>query len=472
MKALETSFIDSLLHQLNSDQADGKEPFDEIFARYANPLNELTAESRASFWLYQKTETHLLCLACTEQDYSNKDNPCKIFQNENPNLFTEILKGRVLWQTPINPVDSLNEAFKEPFADYQTSSALFIPVHQQDEFLGGLLWEVKPAHFNEWQNEHFLLAFSILSLLKPILLNTKKECQENSSLQKATSAQGISNRLQLQELQNQLQSKSQRLDNVISELQATQAHLLETEKLVALGSLVAGVAHEVNTPIGVSITAVSHLNTLLYQFEKKYNDQTMKRRDLNDFIEVCHETFAILDNNLTRAAEMVKNFKVVAVNQANDLLEDVMLKQLLEALIQSLKHETKKKKVEFELDGPADTCIKSYSGSLYQIFTNLILNSVFHGFEDKQPGECAIQIQFKHQEGGVEIHYSDNGVGLSNEAKQHILEPFFTTKRQAGGSGLGMHIVHNLIKSKLHGEFEILEPTIGFACRMILPKHF
>lgn len=473
MTALETCFVDSLLNPLDSNQADLKESFDAVFARYANFIKTLIADSRISFWLYQKTDMQLLCLACTDYEYLNKDNPYKISQEEYPSLFVELLNRHVLWQTPVHQMDSLNKAFKEYFAGYQTSSALFVPVHQQEEFLGGLLWEIKPSNFNEWQNEHFLLAFSVLSLLKPFLLNANKNDQEQrNALEKSTSAQSISSRLQLQELQNQLQSKNQRLVNVISELQATQAHLLETEKLVALGSLVAGVAHEVNTPIGVSITAVSHLNTLLHQFEKKYTDQTMKRRDLNDFIEVCHETFSILDNNLTRAAEMVKNFKVVAVNQANDLLEDVMLKQLFEALIQSLKHETKKKKVEFELNGPADTCIKSYSGSLYQIFTNLILNSVFHGFEDKKPGECAIQIQFKYQDAGIEIYYSDNGVGLSNEAKQHILEPFFTTKRQAGGSGLGMHIVHNLIKSKLHGEFEILAPTIGFSCRMLLPKHF
>jgi two-component system NtrC family sensor kinase len=457
MAALDTDFANHLLSQMDTHPLLAHSSLEEQARATASFLASITPKTAVSFWIFNVESNALSCLLGLNDEQKSFATGFKITSESAGHILSTLMAGKLVQETQLETSNTLGKMVNDYFVPQGSFSALMLPIRHQDQLMGALLWESHDKDRTEWKMEQLVLALGQVCALKGAYFSF-------------TSSRTTPATTNLAELQKQLDSRTEQLDNVLAELRATQAHLLETEKLVALGNLVAGVAHEVNTPIGVSITAVSHMSTTLQQFKNAYQEQRMKRKDLDSFLDTCHETMEILDNNLARAAEMVKNFKIVAVNQANDVLEDIMLKQLMESLIKSLKHETKKKKVNIELKGPAETSLKSYSGSLYQIFTNLILNSVFHGFDTMEAGKCKIIIEFESNDQNIIINYSDNGVGLSEEARDHILEPFFTTKRKSGGSGLGMYIVNNLIVSKLHGQFSLVNSAKGFACRFTLPK--
>lgn len=460
MAALDVGFAEDFLKKLSDCTHTTPLPLEDQARATAALLSQYAADSAVSVWKFDEDHQSLACVVGLSPDQKAFSTSFRFTSNNAKNLIEELSQGKPLCVDDLSASPWFKQCVSDYFEPQNINSVIVLPICLNEHLLGAIFWEHRGQQQHEWQTEHLLIATTQIDALALSLSQNQAKPSPNVSED-------------TKDLRRELDSRKQELENALAELRTTQSHLLETEKLVALGNLVAGVAHEVNTPLGVSITAVSHLDTALSGFENTYQKQTMKRRDLEEFLEVCHETLEILHNNLSRAAEMIKNFKLVAVNQANDVLEDVMIKHLLEALLKSLKHETKKKRVVIELIGPADVSIKSYSGSLYQIFTNLILNSVIHGFDAMEPGECHIRIKFSQIEnGGAEIIYSDNGIGLSAEARQRILEPFFTTKRKSGGSGLGMYIVNNLIANKLHGSFTLLEPEQGFACKFRLPKHF
>ena len=239
----------------------------------------------------------------------------------------------------------------------------------------------------------------------------------------------------------------------VTELRSAQEMLLESEKLAALGSLVAGVAHEINTPIGICLTSSTLQKAGTEKIFESLNNDTLSKDDLTSYIELSLKTAELFENNIRRASDLIQNFKQIAVSQSHYKIEQFFLKGHVNNIITSIEPSLKDKQIQFNIDIKDTLSIKSYLGFYYEILINLINNSYIYGFEGKD--DCQISITAKPLNKGISIVYQDNGIGLSKEVQQHIFEPFFTTGRIKGGTGLGMSIIYNIVTGQLHGQLKI-----------------
>lgn len=251
-------------------------------------------------------------------------------------------------------------------------------------------------------------------------------------------------------LENIVKERTQDLESNMIKLQKTQDKLVESEKLAALGGLVAGVAHEVNTPLGISVTAASIIKEITQELNQAFADQTLSSAQFADLMERMSESTIMLEDNLNRGSKLIRDFKQTAVNQVSECRSHFVIHQVLDALISSLHPETRKVPVTPKISGSSSLSMSSLPGVLTQVLTNLIMNSINHAFADSSdPAE--ISISFYEQNGEIIFEYIDNGSGIEESLHQKIFEPFYTSKRGNGGSGLGLNLVFNLIHQKLAG---------------------
>ncbi len=255
-------------------------------------------------------------------------------------------------------------------------------------------------------------------------------------------------------------------------LHETQRDLVAAEKLAALGGLVAGIAHEINTPVGIGVTAASHLRETIEGFATLCAEGKLKRSDLDTLISSVLELNGIVEENLRRASSLIKSFKEVAVDQTAEDEREFFLKQYVNQVVISLSPNLRNRSIEISLDGIDESILlKTTPGPIAQIFTNLIMNSLVHAFDQDQSGK--IEIAAKHNSGVLEMTYSDTGKGIASENIEKIFNPFFTTKRSHGGSGLGMHLVYNIVTKKYLGQIKCeSEPNHGVVFHMSLHNVF
>ncbi len=259
------------------------------------------------------------------------------------------------------------------------------------------------------------------------------------------------------------------LEQSMERLRETQEQLVESEKLAALGGLVAGVAHEVNTPLGIAVTATSVIQETTHTLQQAFNQQSLTSHQFSELMTRLTQSGTMLEHNLNRAAKLVRDFKQTAVDQVSESRSEFGVKQVLDALIASLHPETRKVPVEPQLIGSDSLTMNSLPGVLTQIVSNLIMNSVHHAFT--QQTEPHITIELLEQGPNLQIHYRDNGDGIDKTLHTKIFEPFYTTKRGKGGSGLGLNLVFNLVKQKLKGELAFdSQPGMGVHFTLTLPK--
>jgi signal transduction histidine kinase len=257
----------------------------------------------------------------------------------------------------------------------------------------------------------------------------------------------------------------ERIQDKNKELELQYSYILETEKIASLGSLVAGVAHEINTPLGIGITTVSYLEKINNENRRKLAEGTMNKSDLKEFMEEINDSIDMLNINLGRAGELIKSFKKIAVDQSNESKVSFSLKENIDDVIMSLKHEFRNFSHQIFNECPKEIVINSFPGAFSQIFTNLIMNSLLHGFKDKEEGN--IYIAVSELNNIIKIVYTDDGGGIKEENLNRIFEPFYTTNRHGGGSGLGLHIVHNIVFQQLKGNIHC-ESGLGAGVKFII----
>jgi signal transduction histidine kinase len=254
---------------------------------------------------------------------------------------------------------------------------------------------------------------------------------------------------------NELKNTNQQLQDSLNRLQNTQQQMVEQEKMASLGSLVAGIAHEINTPIGIGITAISHLEHIIEQLEDPFRQGKLSKTLVENTISNLKECHNLVYYNLERAAQLVKSFKMVAVDQSSEDIRLFNLQKYTQDVVTSLGPELKKTQIMLELDINEHIHLYSFPGAFSQIFTNLIMNSIIHGFKELQHGTINITAnQIEHE---LVIDYRDNGCGIAKEIFDKIFDPFFTTNRNTGGSGLGTHIIYNIVTQALGGTIQLAE---------------
>jgi PAS domain S-box-containing protein len=253
-------------------------------------------------------------------------------------------------------------------------------------------------------------------------------------------------------------------------LRETQQSLIEAEKLAALGRLVAGVAHEVNNPVGISLTVASALERKTALFAAEVARGDLRRSSLNEFLETSRDASSQLVANLNRAAELITSFKQVAADRNYSDQRTFDLGDLTEQVVMSLRPGLRKHNLTLTVDCQPNLIMNSYPGPYGQVLTNLFLNSVAHAFPDGRPGAVDIQVRASGKD-NVEIIFSDNGCGMSLDVRRRAFDPFFTTRRDQGGTGLGLHIVYNIVTNRLGGRLDLdSEPGGGTRIQIILPR--
>ena len=274
-----------------------------------------------------------------------------------------------------------------------------------------------------------------------------------------------------QELEHRVQTRTAELEDANRNLESTlqslknaQSQLVESEKMAALGNLVAGVAHEINTPIGTGVTAASYVKEQTQEVEEVFARNRLTRDMARDYLQHMRESAGIILSNLERAAELIGSFKAVAVDQTSEERRTIKLDEYFREVLVTLKPELKKAGHVVVLNCDESIELDTYPSALAQIITNLVMNSLKHAFDVDVRGEITIKLE--KRDPMVVFEYMDNGKGVSEEVAAHMFDPFFTTKRNQGGTGLGMHLVYNLVNQKLAGQIELLKPNQGEGIRL------
>ncbi|WP_198673774.1 sensor histidine kinase [Algibacillus agarilyticus] len=267
-----------------------------------------------------------------------------------------------------------------------------------------------------------------------------------------------------------LSESNVRLETALVDLSQAQAHLVDKEKMAALGGLVAGIAHEINTPVGIAVTGSSHLVSVVNKIQAGLNAGSLTKLKFESFCAELSTGCEIVLKNLQRASEQISNFKLIAVDQSHDTQRNINVKNYIEGVITTLKPKLRAYHVNIDLQvTPAALDVVLYPGALSQILTNLIENTLIHAFINSNDAQVSIHA-FVNADNQFELCFKDNGQGMSDEVRKKIFDPFYTTNRATGGSGLGLHIIFNLVTQRLKGQIVCLsEPDKGTEFNITFP---
>ena len=305
------------------------------------------------------------------------------------------------------------------------------------------------------------LANSVNNMLGHINRRIQKYATEEAEMSEINLSLEEKNLLRTQALRD----VNQELLDALEQVHLYQSQVIQSEKMASLGQMVAGVAHEVNTPIGLGVTASTMMTDRIEDMKAELEAQTLSAKKLSKFLDESKENTQIIYRNLSRAADLISSFKQVAVDQTADTIRSVKFKELLSEIIMSLHPTLKKSNHEVLINCDADLAADTKPGPLNQIIINLIMNSIIHGFESMEAGVIEISVSIKRNRCKIEV--SDNGKGIEEKIKQKIFDPFVTTKRGEGGSGLGMHLVYNLVTQALNGSIEV-ESELGNGAHFVI----
>ena len=302
---------------------------------------------------------------------------------------------------------------------------------------------LKEPNINFYETDIVVSSFN--DLLKKLQNNMVMLLETEKDLKEMTEQEN-------ERLEEQVAIKTKELANAMDEL-------VDKEKMAALGSLVSGISHEINTPLGVAISAISHLESLINRDVEAIRNGEFSLEEFDGFISTIEESVDIASRNLGNAKDLVNSFKRISTEQGSAILEDFDPMVYIEFTVKSLYHELKINRVKVSLDQEAHFMIFGSPGNFSQIITNLMMNSIHHGFIDHSNNE--IQIELKNDGDYMELEFSDNGIGIPEEHIHHIFEPFYTTRRGDGGSGLGLNIVHNMMYNHFEGTIKVMNLDSG-----------
>ena len=270
-------------------------------------------------------------------------------------------------------------------------------------------------------------------------------------------------------LEQIVSDRTLKLRESLEHLQQTQEQLVQAEKMAALGGLVAGIAHEINTPVGIGVTAASYLNEQTVTLRGGFEKGELTESKFAEYLSSAEESARTILINLKRAAELITSFKQVAVDQIREEQRSFNLQEYLQEILLSLRPKFKHTGYRIKLQCPENLVMENLPGVLMQVITNLVMNSLIHGFRNRKSGTITINVT--GDDHVVNILYRDDGVGMTEEQVKKVYDPFYTTRRTEGGTGLGMHIVYNLVTRTMGGTIICSsEPEKGTVFTITIPR--
>ncbi|CAA7627889.1 Signal transduction histidine kinase [Candidatus Terasakiella magnetica] len=272
----------------------------------------------------------------------------------------------------------------------------------------------------------------------------------------------VSDRLQAQlaTVNQELARRRAEAETALGDLQAAQDSLIQSEKLASLGALVGGIAHEINTPVGIALSCASHLADSTAGLRKLFEADNIGIEDFERYLATATDTTTLILSNCERAAALIRSFKQVAVDRASSERRRFDLGDYVRETLASLGPHLRQAGHTVKVECPAGLILDSYPGALSQVLSNFVMNSLIHGFDSGQTGTLSILIDQPTPQ-WVRLIYADNGKGVPESDLSRIFDPFFTTRRGSGGSGLGLHIVYNLVTGPLGGSVSVEKAANG-----------
>ena len=266
---------------------------------------------------------------------------------------------------------------------------------------------------------------------------------------------------------SKLAESNKQLQVSLDHLTLAKDQLVQSEKMASLGQLVAGVAHEVNTPLGICVTSITALKEKVQELSHAIETENLTKSKLTSTLSLLIEYQQIIERSLSKAVDLIRGFKSVAVEQHTDPELKINLAQHVNDVVNTVKTLFKRKNYNIVVEVDKSLNLVTYPSAWNQILTNFLMNSHIHGFEGRDSGE--VSIVFTEDEGYLTLIYKDDGLGLREDIKSRIFDPFVTTKRGQGGTGLGMNIVFNLVDAKLGGTIKYIESDVGCIFKVKVP---
>lgn len=410
--------------------------------------------NRAGIWLFSEDKQTICGKMLIDGDDCKLDTDLCLLRQDFPRYFDTLDTERAVVANNAREDKSTNEFSESYLIPLGITSMLDAPIRHRGTMLGIICCEHQ-GDMREWNNEEVAFASALADTYGRAISAAQRNDYEQ----------------QLKEINEQLEQKINDRTNVLQDalrnLNHTQAKLIESEKLASIGRLVSGLAHEINTPLGIAVTSSSHCLSELKRVQKLYSDEALNEAEFAQFLTELDDGLGLINDNLNRAATLVQNFKLSGSIHSSNEEEQFELRSCIDLTLKSVQPLLKKNQIDCQLLPSPEIKLNSYPGAIAQIITNLITNSIHHAFNNTADKKVRIQLAQTPEQ--IIIHYRDNGCGIAAEIRPKIFEPFFTTARRTGGSGLGLSIVYNLVTQKLGGEIVIDEDQnqgAGFSIRI------
>ena len=407
--------------------------------------------TRAGIWLYDEMQTLVQCTLLIDKGNDLDHESLVLTRKDFPHYFEALDSERT-----IAAHDALTDVATFEFAEvYLTplgiSSMLDVPIRHRGKMIGIICCEHQ-GKAREWHADEVVFAASLADLYgRAVSANERADYE--------------------QRLIEANQTLEQKVIDRTAELEAAQEKLVESEKMAALGNLVAGIAHEVNTPLGIALTSVSNCKEELKDIYRDFENDELTEQGFKDFEAICSEGLNLAETSLMRAANLVQDFKRTSADQTSLEIEEIALDEYIPRVCNPLKPMLRKEQIELSIDVTPNLVITTCPGIIAQLLTNLISNAQRHAFSPSVNNDVnRVSVSCSKNTKGIVISVQDNGKGIPEALHKKVFEPFYTTARDKGGTGLGLNILYNLVRQKFNGEIDLTStPGEGTKVTVCIP---
>ncbi|WP_338517916.1 sensor histidine kinase [Alteromonas gracilis] len=439
--------LESILLQVSQNADIDKGELSIASRLIINSVCEGLTISRAGIWLYDDAMSLIKCQLLIDQGNHLDSESLALTRKEFPHYFKALDTER-----SIAANDALTHAATFEFAEvYLTplgiASMLDVPIRHRGKMIGIICCEHQ-GEMRQWHEDEIVFAASLADLYGRAVSANERAVYEAKLIEAN------------QTLEDNVKQRTLELEKTLQTLKTAQEKLVESEKMAALGNLVAGIAHEVNTPLGIALTSVTNCRDEVNAIHRDFEAQRLSEQSFKEFTQHCAQGLDLAEASLTRAAQLIQDFKRTSADQTSLEVETFNLDDYIPRICNPLKPMLKKEGIRLELDITPDLVIETCPGTIAQIITNLISNAQRHAFSESRDNttpqiEKRVVVTCKHTPSGIALSVSDNGKGIPLAMHKKVFEPFFTTARDKGGTGLGLNILYNLVTQKLNGEITL-----------------
>lgn len=398
--------------------------------------------SRAGIWLLDPSSNSISCTLLIDAGRELTNQTIILTREQFPNYFRALDSKRTIAANNAHTHEATSEFSEVYLAPLDISSMLDVPLRHQGKMIGIICCEHRGIE-RIWREEDKVFAAAIADLYgRAISAQQKSEYEQKLICIN-------------QNLEALVAERTKDLEETLNRLKHTQSKLVETEKMAALGNLIAGVAHEVNTPLGTGLTSVTHCLESLTKLETAVTNKNLGKAQLTNYIADTRSGLQLAEHSLNRASQLIRDFKRTTSDQISDKVEGLDLSLYLAQVVNPISAHIKKQSIQLDLSLEQNLIAKTYPGAIAQIATNLITNAIQHAFPYPDRTNV-IRISTTKQNEQFIFEISDNGVGINPKEHKLVFEPFYTSKRGSGSSGLGLATVYNLVCGKLGGQIELV----------------